>query len=399
MNKIKHGAISFTEKELKLKNQFLELKKQAGSHSPSIFTFKQKLPELEIKVDACFLSNPYATDLFLDYFTREIINTGKIRELLEFYPSQNQVIAEILAEFLEVNANQIFIGNGAIEIIQAVIHNFVESKIVINIPTFSSYYEFVKPGIEVVYHNLKKENDYRIVPDEYIKFCIEHKPDTIVLINPNNPDGGYMNHEEMDYLLSKLSWVKNIVLDESFIHFAYENDSFDQINSSDWVSKYPNIIILKSMSKDFGIAGIRAGYAIMDKARISSLLENGFLWNSNGLSEYFFRLYTRSDFYKDYNEVRVRYIKETIEFIEQLKQIPNIKVYPGKANFVLIELLSENLTSFDFVTAMLIKYGIYVRTCNDKIGLNGEFIRMASRTLEENNYMVASMNDLLSGIE
>jgi histidinol-phosphate/aromatic aminotransferase/cobyric acid decarboxylase-like protein len=152
------------------------------------------------------------------------------------------------------------------------------------------------------------------------------------------------------------------------------------------------------MSKDFGIAGIRAGYAVMAKSRIDLMLQNGFLWNSNGLSEYFFRLYTRQDFANDYDKVRVRYIKETIDFIEKLKEIPGIKVYPGKANFVMIELLIPGLTSFDFVTALLVKHGIYVRTCNDKIGLEGEFIRMASRTAEENDYMVKSMKELLSDL-
>ena len=121
----------FTDTEELLIQKFLKLKTDAGSHSPSIFTLKQKLPELPIKIDACFLSNPYATDLFLDYFTNEIINTGRIRELLEFYPSQNQVIAEIIANFLKINPASVFIGNGAIEIIQAVIHNFVKKKIVI----------------------------------------------------------------------------------------------------------------------------------------------------------------------------------------------------------------------------------------------------------------------------
>src|SRR5688572_25744901 len=134
----------FTPYELELRDKFIRLKNEAGSHSPSIFTFKQKLPELDIKVDACFLSNPYATDLFLDYFTREVINTGKIRELLEFYPSQNNVISELLADFLKVPKENLFIGNGAIEIIQAVIQTYTKKKLLINIPTFSSYYEFVR---------------------------------------------------------------------------------------------------------------------------------------------------------------------------------------------------------------------------------------------------------------
>src|SRR6218665_2259310 len=139
--------IKFTDDELKVVKKIEQLKDEAGSHAPSFFTFKQKLPEIDIKVDACFLSNPYATDLFIEYFNKEILQMGNIRDLLQSYPSQNGVIAEILADFLKIDSKRIFIGNGAIEIIQAVIHNFTRDKIIITIPTFSSYYEYVKDGI------------------------------------------------------------------------------------------------------------------------------------------------------------------------------------------------------------------------------------------------------------
>ena len=385
----------FTDTEELLIQKFLKLKTDAGSHSPSIFTLKQKLPELPIKIDACFLSNPYATDLFLDYFTNEIINTGRIRELLEFYPSQNQVIAEIIANFLKINPASVFIGNGAIEIIQAVIHNFVKKKIVINIPTFSSYYEFAQEGVEVVYNKLEKSEQYRLNTKHYIDFIKKHQPDTIVIINPNNPDGGYIEHHEVKVILDQVKQVENVIIDESFIHFAYEDNSFNPINTSDLLKQYNNLIIIKSMSKDFGIAGIRAGYAIMAPEKINSLLKNGFLWNSNGLSEYFFRLYARPDFAKDYNKVRVKYIQETIEFINELHKIKGIKVYPSMANFVLLE-LNNGMTADDFVTTLLIKYGIYVRTCSDKIGLVGEYVRLASRTKDENAYIIKSLNDFFN---
>lgn len=385
----------FTEEEEILIQKFLRLKTDAGSHSPSIFTLKQKLPELPIKIDACFLSNPYATDLFLNYFTNEIINTGRIRELLEFYPSQNQVIAEIIANFLKINPASVFIGNGAIEIIQAVIHNFVKKKIVINIPTFSSYYEFAQEGVEVIYNKLEKNEQYRLNTKRYIEFIKKHKPDTIIIINPNNPDGGYIEHHEVKVILDQVKEVENVIIDESFIHFAYEDNSFNPINTSDLLEQYQNLIIIKSMSKDFGIAGIRAGYAVMSPEKIKSLLKNGFLWNSNGLSEYFFRLYARPDFARDYNKVRVRYIQETIEFINELHKIKGITVYPSMANFVLLE-LNNGMTADDFVTSLLIKYGIYVRTCSDKIGLVGEYVRLASRTKDENAYIIKSLNDFFN---
>lgn len=392
------SKIEFSIDENILRDKFIKLKNESGSHSPSIFTFKQKLPEVNITIDSCFLSNPYATDLFLEYFKKEVIDTNKIRELLEFYPSQNNVIAELLEEFLQVPKGRIFVGNGAIEIIQAVIHNFTKEKLLINIPTFSSYYEFVKPGVKVVYNRLKKENNYQLVVDEYVELVKKEKPDTVVLINPNNPDGSYISHEILEKILNEISFVQTVILDESFIHFAYEDASLQPISNASLIEKYPNLILLKSMSKDFGIAGIRAGYAIMNESRIALLLKNGFLWNSNGLAEYFFRLYTRADFAYNYNQVRVRYILETIEFIKRLSEIKGIKVYPSRANFVLIEILKAGVSSTDFVTGLLIKYGVYVRTCGDKIGLEnqGEYIRLASRTKQENDYVANSIEKLFA---
>lgn len=382
--------IKFTNDELQLVKKLEVLKGEAGSHSPSIFTFRQKLPEIAIKVDACFLSNPYATDLFIEYFNEEIIKTGKIRDLLEFYPSQNAVIAEILADSLQISAGNIFIGNGAIEIIQAVIHHFTSRKVMINIPTFSSYYEYVKEGVEVVYNKLLKEEDYDLNEERYIELVKIHRPDTLVLINPNNPNGGYTRMAAIQRILNELSFVQNIIVDESFIHFAYESESYQLMSLARLVEKYPNLIVIKSMSKDFGVAGIRAGYGIMKEEYVRSLLKNGYLWNSNGLAEYFFRLYARTDFAVRYEDVRIKYIVETLEFIHELRQLPHIKVYPSMANFVLIE-LQQGIKAADFVAKLLLIYGIYVRTCDDKIGLQGEFIRLASRAKAENDYIIQSL--------
>lgn len=385
--------IKLTKEELTLASKIAQLKEAAGSHSPSIFTIVEELPELEVKVDACFLSNPYATDLFLEYLKNELIDTNKLRDVLEFYPSQNEVIAEVIGKSININKENIIVGNGAIELIQAVMHRYAGDKVVVNIPTFSSYYEFALDNTEVVYYQLKKEDNYELMADDYLNFIKKTNPDSVVIINPNNPNGGYLPYEQLRYLLNNLKEVKNIIIDESFIHFAYEDSSLSLISATELFKEYANVIVIKSMSKDFGIAGIRCGYAVMDKYKVFELLKNGYLWNSSGLSEYFFKLYKRKDFFNAYEEVRKRYIKEAVVFFEELSTIPQIRVYPSRANFALIELL-DGTTSSDFISKMLIKYGIYARTCSDKIGLNGEFIRIASRTEKENKIIIDSMKDM-----
>lgn len=390
--------IQLNVEEQRIAKKILSIKTESGSHSPSIFSILERVPEVNIKVDACFLSNPYATSLFLRYLKKDLIDTGKLRDVLEFYPSQNRAIAEIISNLINMPKENIFVGNGATEIIQAVMHNFVEKKIVVSIPTFSPFYEFARDDTEMVFYKFRKEKDFLLVADEYIDFVKKVRPDSIVIINPNNPSGSYLTYNELRYILTNLREVKNVILDESFIEFAFEDERYTRLSAMCLFYDFPNLMVIKSMSKDFGIAGIRAGYAVMDKEKVSKLLKNGYLWNSNGLSEYFFKLITRSDFIKEYEDVRKMYIIETHNFFKELAKLPKLKVYPSKANFVLVELL-DGSRSIDFVLKLLVKYGVYVRTGNDKIGLEGEFVRISARTKEENQIIIEAIEDLLCSSE
>lgn len=387
---------SFTAEESALADQLAKLKAEAGSHSPSLLTLREQLPDLRIDVDACFISNPYATQLFLDHLQRELIDTGAIRDVLEFYPSQNQVIAALLAQHLGIGPEWVFVGNGAIEIIQAVIHNFARRRVLVTLPTFSSYYEFAEGRVEVAFHTLSKNDEFRLDPDAYLARVAEVEPDLIVLINPNNPDGSYLPYEDLLRIVEGLPSEVTVVVDESFIHFAFEDLNLDIRSIIPECHRHPNLIVMKSMSKDFGIAGIRAGYAVMHPERVESLLSNGFLWNSNGLAEYFFRLYCREDFVEQYDIVRKQYILETQLFYRQLAKVPGTRTYPSMANFALVEIL-DGLSADDVTQHLLIRHGVYVRTCSDKLGLEGEFLRIASRGLRDNQRIIDALQDVLGG--
>jgi histidinol-phosphate/aromatic aminotransferase/cobyric acid decarboxylase-like protein len=390
--------INLSQQENQFLNKFNELKTLSGSHSPSIVTLMEEIGSNPIEVDACFLSNPYATELFIEFFEKELVATKKLHNIIESYPPQNQEIAQYLSKAIKIPSENIFIGNGAIEIIQAVIHNFLKGKIVVNIPTFSSYYEYVKNEEDVLFYQLSKENNYVIDIENYVKFIEENRPNTIVLINPNNPNGDYINKNNIKGLLDKIKFVENIILDESFIHFAYENLELSMVETYELLQEYPNLIIIKSMAKDFGIAGLRAGYGIMSAEKVSSLLKTGYLWNVSGLTDYFFKLYSRIDFQKRYDLVRKKYIMNTLMFINELNRIPNIKVYPSKANFALVE-LTDGSKARDVMIKLLFTYGVYVRECSDKIGLDGQFLRVASRSFEENIIILDALNNIYSNNE
>ena len=375
--------IKLSKKEGEIHNKILNLKSDAGSHSPSIQTLKTVSKKIDIKVDACFLSNPYATDLFLSHLKTDLINKPIFREYLEFYPSQNGEIASNIAAAIDVSKENILVGNGASEIIESICNELIKDSCVITLPTFSSYYEFLPGNVKKIFYETKIEDNFKINVEEFISFVKNKKAKSIVLINPNNPTGFYFKKDEVIYILDELSCCENIVLDESFIHFAYEDDDLELINYYDLVEKYQNLIIIKSMSKDFGIAGIRSGYAVMNKATVKDFLEKGYLWNSNGLAEYFFNLYKDEDFRSIYEIERKRYIEETKLFYESLSKINGIKCIPSHANFFLVS-LGESFDSELVCSLMLLRDGVYTRNCDDKKGLNGNFLRIASRSREEN---------------
>ncbi len=379
-----------TADQIKLKLK--QLKSQSGSHSPSIGTMLSEIPDLQIKVDACFLSNPYATDLFMEKI-KILSSSTKMRDILEFYPPQNYDVAKKVAKIIQIDSDNIFVGNGAIEVIQAAMHTFAGKRIALPIPTFSSYYEFKKNSSDVLFYQLEKRYDYNININDYISYIKNNNCDTAILINPNNPTGEYISNKDLNYFLKSLKDLELIIIDESFIHFAYEDELLQLSKNESLVHKYPNLVIVKSMSKDFGIAGIRAGYGIMNKDRVKQLVSNGYLWNVSGLCDYFFSTYGEKDFQEKYEYERKRYIIDTISFVDDLSKIAGLKVYKTKANFVLMEILDNKITSFDLVVELLVEKGIYIRDCSDKIGLEGEFVRIASRSKKENIEIIKAIDE------
>jgi len=369
------AALKLTEEETRTLSILNEIQAKAGSHSPSRFTLQDSVPGLEIKIDACFLSNPYATDLFIDRLTIDLLETGQIRELLEFYPSQNQHIASLLAPTVGVDEKQIFVCNGAVEAIQAGLHQFAGKRVAVILPTFSPYYEYLRPDQECVFYKLSPENDFELDCDDFVKFVSENEVDTVCLINPNNPNGGYIPADRMRNMLREFESLQLVILDAAGMD---------------------NVMLVKSMSKDFGIAGVRAGYAIMSPDRLELLLRNGYLWNVSGLTEFFFRLFKESEFQESYAQARLRYLDEAHAFFKAMEGVEGLRAFPTMANFRLVQ-LDDSVPIEILVPLLLIRHGVYVRDCRDKVGLEGaEYLRVAARKDFENEGIVAALNDVIA---
>lgn len=377
------------------KKKFISLKGNSGLHSPNIHSIIKEIPEIKVDVDACYLSNPYATELFLDYLKRDIINTGRINDMIGYYPSPNTEIAKPISKTLNIPSSNILVCNGAVEGIQAIL-NMLTGKLVIPIPTFSSYYEYCHNMLEPIYYNLAKERDYVLDLEEYAKFIHDKNINNVLIINPNNPTGSYINSSDIITFIEEHKHLDSIILDESFIHFASEDGNSNmQFNSIQGrINDFDNVFIVKSMAKDFGIAGLRCGYVLMRADHVRTCLSEGFLWNVNGIAEYFFELYGDKKFLLEYENHRKKYIADTLSFYTMLKELAGIKILPSNANFFLVEILNGS-TSEDLTLKLLIEHNIYVRDCNDKIGLQGEYVRIASRTERENKMIYEALENSL----
>jgi histidinol-phosphate/aromatic aminotransferase/cobyric acid decarboxylase-like protein len=375
----------YNKSDIYLKIKYL--KNQNGTHSPSINSIIENIPEIKCKIDACFLSNPYATDLFMNYIQKDLISDqNTFKKYLEYYPQQNSFIATKISKYLNLPNQNILIANGAIEIIEKIM-NKMTGKVFMTLPVFSSYYEFVNDHTELVTYNgiLKVE--------EIVKKVIDNKCNNLIIVNPNNPIGNFIEKNDLIYLLNELKHLDFILIDESFIHFATREDP-NSCSLSQYVESFPNLIVVKSMSKDFGIAGIRCGYAITNSKLVSSFTKKSFLWNSNGLAEYFIGLLNNTNFVIEYENCRIRYLNEFEQFYNNLVKINDIKVFPSKTNFFLIDLKDKK--AFDFACWMLVEKHIYVRTMDDKVGYgidSDSYVRIAGKTNKENDFICDSIKE------
>lgn len=367
--------------------QFIELKDNCGSHSPSVYDLTKKFPNINLKIDACFLCNPYAFDLSYNYIKKIDLESS-----IRYYPPQNHETAKYVAQYRDISADRLVVGNGAMEIIENIIKNIQNKKILIPIPTFSAYYELASIRNEVVFFQLKKEDGFQIDVEKLQTYINTEKVDYIILVNPSNPSGFHLSVDDIIQIHSNIREEQILLIDESFIDFATDCGSIEA-----YAENYENIIVVRSLSKDFGIAGMRLGYGFFPRNIKDEIIKAGFLWNSNGLAFNFLKLLTDSDFIRKYENLKEQYKIIRDNFYTELNRIPYLKVYPSQANFLLIE------TTFDcsfLFTKLLMHHGIYVRMLNDRIGLNGNFIRIACKTRSENKIITkAILNEVNGNIE
>lgn len=330
--------------------------------------------------DYCYLVNPY-------FPTTKMIDKMKYfyNELLFNYPS-GQKVERICASrmFDNVSYENILVGNGAAELIN-LLKYVVGKKIGLTIPSFNEYVRCF-PNNKFVFIN-SKDNDYKLSL-ESLKETL-NIVDTLIVISPDNPSGSCLTYDETITLLDLAKKLKKqIIFDESFIDFA--SDNYTLIND-DILNKYKNLIVIKSISKSYGVPGLRLGIlGTSNKKYLNTINNNLPVWNINSFAEYFLQVISlyKSDYIIGCNKIK----EERNRFCDELSKIDKISVYSSEANYFMIRLNQGNAN--ELAEYLLENKKILIKVLNGKNGFDQkEYIRIAIKLKEENNYLLECLKE------
>jgi len=342
-------------------------------------------------LDFCYLVNPYfpspqMTAEFKAYFT----------DLISSYPSGQNTQNLLGAKLYNVEETQILIGNGAAELIRA-LAAVINGKIGIIYPTFNEYAEsFLTANT----NGHSKNEIVQFIPDGFSYMADDLKTlskncDAVILINPDNPSGNFIPRDDVIKLAASLKQQgKKLILDESFIDFA-DAGKIPSLLCQDILNEYSNVIIIKSLSKSYGIPGIRLGaLACGDMELIKQIRKNLSIWNINSFGEYFLQIIGK--YQKEYNVSCKKIAAERSRFKTVLDEIKSLYVYPSQANYFLCKL--SGISAHELTERLLDKHDIFIKDLTGKTGIPGDlFIRIAIRNKDDNNKLAACLKGALLG--
>ena len=306
--------------------------------------------------------------------------------LIHHYPDPNpKWLLEALAKSVGVKPNNIVVGNGSTELIYLFNEVFLENgyEAVIPVPTFSEYKAAIERfGGNMLFINCDPANNFKLNLEE-LENSITKKTRIIFLCNPNSPTG--LLYEKGDILrIIKLAAEENVLVfvDEDYIDFV---DDGKRYSMAEYVNEYNNLFVLRSLTKFFGLAGVRIGFGIGSPELVKILKRVIMPWSVNSLA-----MFAAAEAVKDtvfIKRTRLLVSKSRREMQEMFRAIPWLKVYPSETNFLLSEIIQGDVTSTQ-LNEGLAKKGLLIRDCKDFDGLNNRFFRVTVRRPQENKKLI-----------
>ena len=344
-------------------------------------------------LDFCYLVNPYFPSRRMKDELRANFDT-----LLTEYPSGMKVNTLIASKCFGVSEPYIVPGNGAAELIKILmsltttLSNGKRVKTGFVRPTFEEYPNRYDKDAQVTF--VPQNEDYRYTADDLTAFFSDKDIRQLMVINPDNPSGNFIPKADV---LRLAQWCEErqirLVVDESFVDFSRDYAT-NSLLSDETLEQYPHMAVMKSISKSYGVPGLRLGIlASADKELISRIKKEVSIWNLNSFAEFFMQIYNKHE--KDYQRACAKFVAERDDFEQQLREIPFLRVIPTEANYFLCEVLHP-YTASEIVIRMLKQHNILTRDCSLKPGLdpNRQYMRIAVRNHEDNTRLIEGLKEL-----
>lgn len=337
-------------------------------------------------LDYCYLVNSYFNE-------SRIIDEleANFRTLIAEYPSGMKVNTLLASKCWGIKEEYIIPGNGAAELIKALMETLPGTLGIVR-PTFEEYPN--RRDSEGLVTFVPQNEDFRYTTDDLMNYFGEHPADNLLIINPDNPSGNFIPVNDLHRLAA---WSEErgmrLIIDESFVDFSvdYENNT---LLHNTILEKYPHLVVMKSISKSYGVPGIRLGILCSaDKEIISKMKKMVSIWNINSFAEFFMQIFNKYE--KDYKLACDKFIAERDDFERQLGEISFLRVMPSQANYFLCEILPP-MTANKLVLSMLKRFNILTRDCSDKKGFDGkkQYMRIAVRSHEDNARLIAAFKQM-----
>ncbi len=308
--------------------------------------------------------------------------------LIRFYPDPNPV--ELRAEVAKyvghgVDAANIILGNGSIELIYMVPEMFrCRFQAVIPVPSFTEYEKAVlRVGGEPVFVQLPE--DFALNVDS-VKKVVTEDTRIVYLCNPHSPSGTLYSREKILDLLG-FCQKRGVILsvDENYIEFSEKGDDTTIVA---YAKEYENLFVIRSVTKFYGMPGIRFGYGIAAENLIDTLQTVRQPWSINSLAG-FATMAALKDIEFIANTKRT-IAKEKAQLSKLLSGVGEFRVFPSETNFLLIKILNPKVTSTG-LREELAKEGLLIRDCSTFVGLDNSYFRVTVRSAEDNQKLVSAM--------
>ena len=330
--------------------------------------------------DFCYLVNPYFPPQRLLDAIKASFDT-----IIREYPSGMSVNSLLAAKNFNVHQDNIVVGNGAAELIKDLMENIV-GNVGVARPTFEEYPN--RRDAEKVVWFTPDNDDFHYSAADLMDFYADKEISALLLINPDNPSGNYIAQDEVMRLVE---WTKQrgimLVYDESFMDFADDNYTMMR---QDFMEQYPHVVILKSISKSYGVPGLRLGVLASGNVELVRGVKKGVaIWNINSFAEFYMQIYEK--YANDY-AVACRLFKEERELFRQgLSRISYLRVVPSEANYFLCEVTSQ-YSSRELAIRLMKDYNILIKDCSSKKAFDGRnYIRLAIRDRADDQMLVDAL--------